>query len=446
MNGRFAMRVVGVGDVILASRGLRQRLDSRLLECFESADVVFANAEFVCPARETPSAALFEHSAACVDPWVLDELESVGVNVVSVANNHIGDFGAQGVVDTLAALEARGLVYAGAGRSLVEARAPSFVETADLRLGVVAACSSSALEMLASPDAYKVAARPGLSPLRFTKSYVLPPEEFAALRKIDEALGTAASRRHSSGLGLFGGYAELAQTAAFRFGAVTIECGAEPAVVTTASATDLRAISHSVTDAARRSDVVIGSLHCHEGADDGWNSEYVASFVTEAARAMIDAGASAVLGHGPHMLRGIEFYSGRPIFYSLGNFIFDRQMLERIPAEERERYGLAAGTSPADVHDYLSKDEAGRDRGFYSDARFWEGCVVECDFACDQVGVRLLPVDIRPSGLWSDRGLPRVVTGERAAGIVARLENLSRPYSTRLTYDATSGWATAAAA
>jgi hypothetical protein len=38
------------------------------------------------------------------------------------------------------------------------------------------------------------------------------------------------------------------------------------------------------------------------------------------ARAVIDAGADAVVGHGPHVLRGVEFYRGKPIFYSLGNF------------------------------------------------------------------------------------------------------------------------------
>ena len=39
------------------------------------------------------------------------------------------------------------------------------------------------------------------------------------------------------------------------------------------------------------------------------------------ARAVIDAGADAVVGHGPHVLRGMEFYRGRPIVYSLGNFL-----------------------------------------------------------------------------------------------------------------------------
>lgn len=39
------------------------------------------------------------------------------------------------------------------------------------------------------------------------------------------------------------------------------------------------------------------------------------------ARTVIDAGADAVVGHGPHVLRGVEFYHGRPVFYSLGNFV-----------------------------------------------------------------------------------------------------------------------------
>ena len=98
------------------------------------------------------------------------------------------------------------------------------------------------------------------------------------------------------------------------------------------------------------------------------------------------------------------------------------------------------------MHDYLSKDARGQDRGFYGGARFWEGCVIDCDFAGDQVGVNLIPVVIGAAGLWSQRGLPRVATGEQAVGIIARLEKLSSPYSTRLSYDAHTGRATASAA
>ena len=41
------------------------------------------------------------------------------------------------------------------------------------------------------------------------------------------------------------------------------------------------------------------------------------------ARLMIDAGADAVVGGHPHVTQDIEFYKGKPIFYSLGNFVFD---------------------------------------------------------------------------------------------------------------------------
>ncbi len=68
----------------------------------------------------------------------------------------------------------------------------------------------------------------------------------------------------------------------------------------------------------RRCRFVIVSLH--------WGDEYVdcpASWQIQAARAMIDRGASAVLGHHPHVCQGVENYKGGVIAYSLGNFVFD---------------------------------------------------------------------------------------------------------------------------
>ena len=49
---------------------------------------------------------------------------------------------------------------------------------------------------------------------------------------------------------------------------------------------------------------------------------------------MVDAGADLFVGHGPHVLRGVEIYKGKPIFYSLGDFIFQNETLLRLPSEE----------------------------------------------------------------------------------------------------------------
>ncbi len=88
--------------------------------------------------------------------------------------------------------------------------------------------------------------------------------------------------------------------------------------------------SAAVVDSVRRlADVLVVTFHGgSEGSQALHVSEAPESLGTEPrgdlrrwARAMIDAGADAVIGHGPHVLRGIEFYRNKPIVYSLGNFL-----------------------------------------------------------------------------------------------------------------------------
>ena len=80
-------------------------------------------------------------------------------------------------------------------------------------------------------------------------------------------------------------------------------------------------------------DIVIVSLHCHES---GANRSVPADFIPIFAKAVIDAGADVFVGHGPHVLRGIEIYKGKPIFYSLSNFIFQNETVLRMPEDSYE--------------------------------------------------------------------------------------------------------------
>lgn len=68
-----------------------------------------------------------------------------------------------------------------------------------------------------------------------------------------------------------------------------------------------------------KADFVIINFH--------WGREYehrASEVQKKLAHALIDAGADALIGHHPHVVQGVEVYRGRPIFYSLGNFIFDQ--------------------------------------------------------------------------------------------------------------------------
>jgi len=79
-----------------------------------------------------------------------------------------------------------------------------------------------------------------------------------------------------------------------------------------------------------KTDLVVVNIH--------WGDEYIKQFNNtqqKIAYILIDSGADLIIGHHPHVVQGIEVYKNKPIFYSLGNFVFDQYF-----SEETQR-GLA---------------------------------------------------------------------------------------------------------
>ncbi len=112
-----------------------------------------------------------------------------------------------------------------------------------------------------------------------------------------------------------------------------------------------------IEEARGLADLVLVSLHAHEQLG---SKEVPAEFMGSFARAMIDAGADLVVGHGPHLLRGLELYKGKPIFYSLGNFIGQNELVAKIPADGYDRF---RAEPRSDAGAGLSKARAGRPGG-----------------------------------------------------------------------------------
>jgi poly-gamma-glutamate synthesis protein (capsule biosynthesis protein) len=434
------MRIVACGDALFSSRNLAGRLDRRLLAALADADATFANAEFCCPKPDTPP--MPRRFQTAVSPRALDELAALGVNLVSFANNHTGDFGPQGVRDTIEAAEARDLAYAGIGASLAEARSARFLDTPNGRVALVAASTTRSAEFLASIAGKGIAPRPGLNPLRWGRAYVLPDDAFRQLQQIEAALGLTASRQEvlraevvaDSGPDKFA-------FGSFFEGSVPIERGATAHVRSFADARDVAAILENIRDGANRSDCLLLSLHCHEGTGDNWYAPRVAAFIEDFARQAIDAGAAAVLGHGPHMLRGIELYRGRPIFYSLNSLLMEFEAGEqRMTPEMFSAYGFAPDALPSQLHVSRVHDASGQRIGFYGEARFSKACAAVCDIDDGAVRVKLVPIDL---GLGSDRatarGLPSWADPQLGREIADDLTTLSQYYGTIVKYDAADG-------
>ncbi|UFN51304.1 CapA family protein [Roseomonas sp. OT10] len=434
------MRVVACGDALFSSGNLAKRLDPKLVSLLSEAEASFANAEFICPKRDTPPAP--RRFITAVGEEAIDELASIGINLLSFANNHTGDFGPQGVIDTLEAAEARGMLVSGIGRSLAEARMPTFLDTAKGRIALISAGTTRSAEFAASAPGNGIRPRAGLNPLRWGRAYVLPEAEFRQMERIDELLKTAASRREVArvevvpppppGRFAFGSFFE---------GSLQIELGETAHVRTFANERDAKAILASIRDAADRADIVLLSLHTHEGTDDNWYSPRPAAFVEEFARQAIDAGASAILGHGPHMLRGVEIYKGRPIFYSLNSLFMEFEAgMQRMTPEMYEAYGFPADALPSHLHKSRVEDAEGKRIGFYGDPRFSRGCVAVCDIEGGEIAVKLVPLDLdlnRPKP--HERGLPALAGAELGQAIADDIAAMSRVYGTKIQYDTADG-------
>jgi hypothetical protein len=136
-----------------------------------------------------------------------------------------------------------------------------------------------------------------------------------------------------------------------------------------------------------------------------------------------------VLVHGPHEIRGIEVHAGAPIFYSLGDFVFQPEQSERFPAETYERYGLDDSATPDDVR------RAREARGLWSNREPWESVAAVVRFGARELReIHLLPLDLgfgKPPGV---RGKPRWADPELGRHLIGYLGERSRPHGTEIRY------------
>jgi poly-gamma-glutamate synthesis protein (capsule biosynthesis protein) len=163
---------------------------------------------------------------------------------------------------------------------------------------------------------------------------------------------------------------------------------------------DLSRILGAIAEAAAQANVVLACHHNHILEEGGRQTPQWQRLF---ARQCIDAGASLYVGHGAPRLQGIELYCERPIFYDLGNLIFQTATPE----------------------------------GFYDDA-VWQSVVAECRFVhgCFRE-MTLTPVQLKPQGVGgpgdlATRGRPSIAHGTEANAILDRLAELSRPFGTAL--------------
>ena len=191
---------------------------------------------------------------------------------------------------------------------------------------------------------------------------------------------------------------------------------------------DVDEITSSVKDAKTMCRYVIVSLHCHEG--DAVERNAPPDFFIAFAHAVIDAGANVVVGQGPHVLHGIEIYKGKPIFYSLGDFIMQNDTVLRQPQENYDSQGL---DSVARVGEFNIKRTAGDTKSYPSYREPWESVVALPKFKGEQLlELTLVPITLGFGNPPGTRGRPLLASPDEANKIIADLVKMSALLGTKI--------------
>ena len=417
------LTLVAGGDTMITRRlsVFREPAFLSLVDLFRSADVGYVNLEMLMHDFEhAPGMAGGTFTAS--DPANLDELKWAGINLVSTANNHSYDYGEGGVLTNIDHLRSSGLAYAGTGNNLSEARSPGFLDTAAGRVALISASSTFHEAGRATDQRPDLRGRPGLNALRHSSTYTIDRPSFDAMRRVNRNLGFEAANAVQRRFRPAGAVMEDTDTQMGFLGRKFV-LGEEFRVSTEPNRRDLKDNLKWVRDARRMADWVVISVHCHES---GRTTDDPPEFLTEFARACIDAGADAFLGHGPHVTRGIEIHEGKPIFYSLGNFIFQNDTVRWQPANNYDSVGLGPQDTPADFYDKRSDLDQ---RGFPSDPVYWHSVVASCEFKSNSLDrVLLHPIDMGHGKARSQRGRPVLASGRLERHALDRIARLSRPF------------------
>jgi poly-gamma-glutamate synthesis protein (capsule biosynthesis protein) len=299
----------------------------------------------------------------------LDALTTFGFNLLALSDNHAFDLKVTGIQNTLREANNRKIVHAGTGNNLAEAVAPGYLHTPKGTIALIASASG-----LISPGASATADRPGVNELRVEAG----DKENEATEDLPGTPENAPNQE------------------------------------------DSQRILQSIRDARQHADLVIVYQHNHVFGNHSFSTIFTEGMQERLApndwlkkwtHAEVDAGADIIVMHGAPLLHGVEIYNGRPIFYDLGNFIFN------VPPV------LTAIVEPMS----------------------WESVVAYLQFQEKNLqSISFRPIILNNVGegqpdihnaytnneFLDTRGLPAPATGARAGYILQRLADASKPFGT----------------
>ena len=416
------MKCTAAGDAMVFRRLPGEYPGFAELQAFLSqGDFRFVNLETTVHRHETYGAAQSGGTWFCSPPEVLEDTHTFGFNILTTANNHALDYGHIGLEKTLQYVQQAGFPNAGVGMTLADAAAPVYLDTPNGRFALIGACSSFHPEAMAGEQSRTMPGRPGLNGIRVSTTYQVPAQTLDALQQIADEIGINGYRdiiRKE-------GYLPQLPEGQMEFGSLRFAAGETTEKITRANPRDMARVEASIREALYMADYVIVSIHSHE--TKGTDKSQPDTFLEEFAHRCIDAGAHAVIGTGPHLLRPIEIYKNCPIFYCLGDFVLQLENIQKAPADMYEGQNLDCNAGLDQLFDRRNHHGT---RGLCYEKVMYEAIIPYWEAEDGKLTkLTLLPIELNFGAPRSQSGWPRP---KYDAGILERLAQMSAPYGTSI--------------
>ena len=394
---------------------------TELQEFINQGDFRFVNMETTIHNHETYGSAVSGGTWFCSPPEVLEDAKTFGFNILTTCNNHAMDYAHIGLEKTMDYVRKAGFPNAGVGQSLADAAAPVYLDTMAGRIALIGACSTFNIFSMAGEQTRTMIGRPGINGIRRSTVYELPKDDLEHVKRIAKSIGINGSREIIRKEGYL---PELPEGRA-EFGELVFEEGPVARKITKVNPVDMARMEKSIREARYMADYVIVSMHSHElKGTDKTEPDY---FYEEFAHKCIDAGAHAVVGTGPHLLRPIEIYEGCPIFYCLGDFIIQLENIRKAPNDMYAGQNLDGNCGMDELFD---KRNHGGTVGLCYQKVMFEAVVPYWEAEDGKLTkLVLMPVELNFDKPRSMGGWPRPKYDD---GIIERLAKMSEPYGTKI--------------
>ena len=425
------MTFTATGDMLIQRRIHKDSFGfSEIKEYLAKSEVRYVNLETTIHRGEYYSNQFSGGSYLRAEPETLEDIKEYGFNMLSFANNHSMDFDRGGLMATKKYVDKAGIVNAGVGANLDEAASPKYLETPRGRVALIGVVSTmgtpleSSLSAMAGKQSRRYTGRPGVNGLRISDYLEVTTEQLEIIKQISAISKINAQKDIERAEGYFPQLPD--GTAVLKD--LQFKVGNETRYITHPNAEDMQRVEKAIYEAQMQADYILVSIHSHEVSGD--SKENPADFLQEFAHKCIEAGAHAIIGHGPHLLRPIEIYKNRPIFYSLGDFVIHNECIPYAPEEMFENQGL---TSDSTMRDFFCKRSNNYTRGLMRDRRMLESVIPYFEMEDGVLTkLELMPIELQfDQPVWKN-GNPRF---SNQHGIIERLAVMSAPYGSKISID-----------